>query len=139
MENQFQEQDIIHFPGGIPGFENLTRFVLIEDPETTPIHWLIDPSNPDLAFAVVEPGRFFTDYNIDLSEADQQALNIDSEEEALVLVIITVSDNPCEITANLMGPVIINRKKKLGKQLVLSDSGYPLRKRIVLQQTATCR
>lgn len=139
MENQFQEQDIIHFPGGIPGFENLTRFVLIEDPDTTPILWLLDASNPDLAFAVVEPGQFFSDYHIDLSDADQQTLKLNSEDEALVLVIITVTEDPSDLTANLMGPIIINRKQKIGKQLVLSDSGYPLRKHIKLQQTATCR
>jgi flagellar assembly factor FliW len=32
-----------------------------------------------------------------------------------------------KLTANLVGPIVINVKKKLAKQIVLSDSQYSLR------------
>ena len=54
---------IIHFPGGVPGFEDCRRFVLLQRPEEAPVAWLQGVDDPDLAFAVVEPRHFLAEYH----------------------------------------------------------------------------
>lgn len=112
---------IIHFPGGVPGFENCRRFVLLQRPEEAPVAWLQGVDDPDLAFAVVEPRHFLADYHPPLSPADLEPLKLAAGEEALILIILVLAPEPERITANLQAPVIINRKEKLGAQVYLGE------------------
>ena len=45
----------------------------------------------------------------------------------LVLAIVTIPENPTETTANLQGRVIINTKKKLGRQAISLSDQYHVR------------
>lgn len=112
---------IIHFPGGVPGFEDCRRFVLLQRPEEAPVAWLQGVDDPDLAFAVVEPRHFLADYHPPLSPADLEPLKLAAGEEALILIILVLAPEPERITANLQAPVIINRKEKLGAQVYLGE------------------
>ena len=112
---------IIHFPGGVPGFENCRRFVLLQRPEEAPVAWLQGVDDPDLAFAVVEPCHFLAEYHPPLSPADLEPLKLAAGEEALILIILVLAPEPERITANLQAPVIINRKEKLGAQVYLGE------------------
>lgn len=133
---EVEEKDVIRFPNGLPGFEGLTRFVVIEDDESAPICWFVPVDDQDIAFAVVDPKLFFPDYHVILPKPDQETLHLSNEEDARVLVIVTVSSHPAEMTANLMAPVVINAKEGIGKQVVLSESGYSTRKPLL--DLATC-
>ncbi|MGB4170298.1 MAG: flagellar assembly protein FliW [bacterium] len=112
---------IIHFPGGVPGFEDCRRFVLLQRPEEAPVAWLQGVDDPDLAFAVVEPRHFLAEYHPPLSPADLEPLKLAAGEEALILIILVLAPEPERITANLQAPVIINRKEKLGAQVYLGE------------------
>jgi flagellar assembly factor FliW len=112
---------IIHFPGGVPGFEDCRRFVLLQRPEEAPVAWLQGVDDPDLAFAVVEPCHFLADYHPPLSPAELEPLKLAAGEEALILIILVLAPEPERITANLQAPVIINRKEKLGAQVYLGE------------------
>jgi len=112
---------IIHFPGGVPGFEDCRRFVLLQRPEEAPVAWLQGVDDPDLAFAVVEPRHFLAEYHPPLSPADLEPLKLAVGEEALILIILVLAPEPERITANLQAPVIINRKEKLGAQVYLGE------------------
>jgi len=65
-------------------------------------------------------------YTVELSSADLEDLRITPSTPVGLLAIITVRDNPHRITANLLGPLVINREDGLGKQVVLSASDYSL-------------
>ena len=112
---------IIHFPGGVPGFENCRRFVLLQRPEEAPVAWLQGVDDPDLAFAVLEPRHFLAEYHPPLSPAELEPLKLAAGEEALILIILVLAPEPERITANLQAPVIINRKEKLGAQVYLGE------------------
>ncbi|MGB4668070.1 MAG: flagellar assembly protein FliW [bacterium] len=112
---------IIHFPGGVPGFEDCRRFVLLQRPEEAPVAWLQGVDDPDLAFAVVEPRHFLAEYHPPLSPAELEPLKLAAGEEALILIILVLAPEPERITANLQAPVIINRKEKLGAQVYLGE------------------
>ena len=66
--------------------------------------------DPALAFVVTNPNLFKPDYMIDAYRKDLADINVQNEEDALVLVIVTVPKDPAKMTANLKGPILINTK-----------------------------
>ncbi len=125
---EIEEEKIITMVRGILGFPEYKKYVLIPHRENSPFHWLQSIEQPDLAFVVISPNRFFDDYVFDISDTVQEELKIESVDQVDVLVIVTISpDNPGEITANLLGPIIINAERKLGCQIVLDPNIYPVR------------
>ena len=76
---------------------------------------------------MTSPGQFFKDYTFDLPDQTQQELMITSRDEVDVLVIVTVpAKEPRSLTANLLGPLIINVRKRLACQIVLDPNLYPV-------------
>jgi len=126
-----EEQEILEFPHGIPGFESLQRFILIKPDEEIPFSYLQAVDEPELAFVVTNPFTFFKDYEFDLPEADQSELEVEREDQLVVLVIVTVGDNLAGATANLFAPVVINGELKRGKQVVLHDTAYTTKHHLI--------
>ncbi|MDD3500922.1 MAG: flagellar assembly protein FliW, partial [Candidatus Cloacimonetes bacterium] len=59
-----------------------------------------------------------------------------NEEDALVLVIVTVPKDPAKMTANLKGPILINTKNRLAKQLVIDNNDYSIKYRLLDEEEA---
>ncbi len=125
---EVDESQEIYFPDGLFGFENYKKFYLLENPDS-PFVWLQSSEDPDLAFIMIQPLQFKSDYKLKVSKEDLKSIGIESEEEEILdFAIVTVPpDNPAGMTANLQGPVIINVKKKLGKQAISLIDDYPVR------------
>ena len=126
-EIEIDENKIITIPEGLPGFPGYERFALLEDPNTVPFCWLQSQHEPDLALLVMKPFVFKPDYKVDLDAVIQmQGWKEASREDLSVYVVINISNRQenKEITANLIGPIVINTKKKEGVQVVLSDTTY---------------
>lgn len=125
MDNVFNdEKPQILFPQGLYGFEEYTNFIL-QDSECEPFMWLQSEQESSLAFLVVDPFLFFPDYEIDVDDKSLKELGITKPEDVYVLSIITISKTrPLGITANLQGPVVINKKNNKARQVVLLDSKW---------------
>lgn len=125
LEKQVQE---LQFVGqGLLGFEQLLRYTLsVYDPQT-PFYWLRSQEDENAAFIVMEPCYLVEDYAFDLPDELATELEIAHSEEAFVLVILRIPENMQEMTANLAGPLVFNRRTCRGKQLVLESALYPLR------------
>ena len=54
----------------------------------------------------------------------QDKLNIKDEKDVAVYSIVVVPKDVKKMTANLLGPIIINVKERLGKQVILDDPRY---------------
>ncbi len=133
MADMQDEVKQLTFPAGLPGFPELQRFALqkwVEDPEM-PYSVLVSLDDPDIRFLVAPPEAFFANYVFDISDADAASLQLESPDDALVLVFITVPEKPNDATANLLGPVVINTKTLIGAQIVLADSGMPVKQPLV--------
>lgn len=122
---EVEETKIIRLPDGLLGFPEITRFALIEASDDGTYFWLQALDNPELSFLSLIPWGFFPDYEPEISDADQAVLELDSPEQALVLCLITISDDA--VTANLLGPVIINSISGTGRQIVLERTDYSTR------------
>lgn len=124
-ELDIDEKKIIAFPEGLPGFEEEKEFVIINnEDEENPFCWLQSVKNPDLAFVIVDPFFVFSDYSVDLSETVQEKLKIKDEKDVAVYSIVVVPEDLKKMTANLLGPIVINVRERLGKQVILDDPRY---------------
>ena len=114
----------ISFERGIPGFEENKRFVLLDSDDIKPFYWLVNIEDPDLAFVLVDPQNFLSDYQPKIYESDMVELKSDPNDTLMIFAMITLSSDPVKSTANLLGPLLINITKKLGKQIVVVDEQY---------------
>ena len=115
----------------ILGFEGLADFCLIEVEELSPFLWLQSIENPAVAFLVVNPLAVFPDYRIEINPKEIAELRVDDVQQVETYVIITVPEDPRRVSVNLQGPILINTENRLAKQLVLVNSGYRVRHRLL--------
>lgn len=120
----YSKQDIITFPAGIPGFEKKKEFVLASIPDYAPFEWLVSVDGSLLRFAVLNPLLFRPDYAPKFQKEQLVDLGIEKPEDVLLYVIVTIRENPLESTSNLVGPIIINKAKRIGKQVIIEDDAY---------------
>lgn len=123
----------LHFAGGLPGFPDARRFVLLRlGDETSPFSVLRSLDDEvDLEFVVTHPGLFFPDYEPEIDDDTAARLELQSADDALLLVIVTVGDPVAASTANLLGPIVVNRHTRAAAQAVLGNSGYATREALV--------
>ncbi|MCD1654881.1 flagellar assembly protein FliW [Treponema zuelzerae] len=114
------EKQIITLELGFYGFAQFKRFALL-DAEQKPFIWVQSLEKEDLAFLVLDPFIFRPDYEIDVDDSLLSSLEIDSPSDVLVFVLVTIPGNGSPITANLQGPLIVNKKNNKALQAVLSD------------------
>lgn len=122
------------FPQGLFGFESYTKFSLIEA-EYKPFYWLQSEEDKTLSFLVVDPFIFFDDYELDIDDNSLKSIGVTSPSDVVVMTIITIPGNNGKITANLQGPLIINKTNNLGMQFVLSDPKWTTKHELVAKQT----
>ncbi len=124
-EIEIAEDEIICFKDGIPGFEALKKYVVIENPdEDMPFQWLQSVEETDLAFVIINPFIFRKDYDFEVPQNVIDRLEITSQQDVLVYSIVVVPEDVSKMTANLKAPLIINNKNKQGKQLLLDIEEY---------------
>ncbi len=126
-EIEVDETQELTFPNGLFGFDNYKKFYILENPES-PFIWLQSSDEHGLAFIMIHPMQFKSDYELKILENDYNDIEIkDKEKELLDFVIVTIPADPSEMTANLQGPVVININKKLGKQVISLKEEYTVK------------
>ena len=119
------ESKILTFPGGLLGFPDIERFALVDAGDGDTYFWLQSVDDPQLAFLAAVPWAFFPGYEPVLSDADQEALGLASAEDATLFCLLTITEDA--VTANLLGPLVVNSRTREGRQVVLGDSEYSTR------------
>lgn len=129
----FQSRDelILEFPQGLVGYPDLTRLRLFEPQDSYPLKFLQAEDRPEVSFPCIEIGAIRPDFEAPLSEEEAADLALEKPEEALLLALVTVPGEARMMTANLAGPLVVNVRSRLGRQLVLPMDRYPLRHRII--------
>lgn len=132
---EIEEDRIFNFLVPILGFEHLKNFVLVDHAQDSPFKWLQSTEDANIAFIVTNPIHFGIEYEFTVSEEDTKKLELTNAEDALVLTIVYIPPGaPQLMTANLAGPILINIKKKTGMQLVLTDSKFTTKHRLIQDQ-----
>ena len=127
---EVDERQKIRIPQGLFGFENIKDYVLL-DSEQEPFYWLQSITDQAIAFVLINPFVFCPLYEVNMSNDELKEIGIDSPDKALIFVIVTIPPDGSPITANLQGPIVINRDTKEGKQAVLADIRWQTRHSIL--------
>lgn len=129
------DESVITITGGLLGFPDANSFLRLPVDDAEGWVWLQSTSDPELAFLAITAFRFFPDYDIELPDADAESIGLADPDTAEILALVTVRDNDDgaieAITANLLGPIVINTSASKGRQVVLSDSRYSTREAVV--------
>jgi flagellar assembly factor FliW len=128
---EVEETDFLHFKQGIPGFLEEKKFTLLAMDYDSPFYIMQSAKTSELGFVVANPFSFFKDYEFDLADHDKEALKISNEAEIGVYTILTVKEPFSETTVNLQAPIIINHSSNLAKQVILNDTTYTTRHKII--------
>jgi flagellar assembly factor FliW len=127
-------EDILEFPEGILGFNDLRRFVLLDDPNDEIFAWLQSCEVSQIAFPVLEPELFSQTYQVSLTKHDLESLNLPTTTGQTPRIrsfsIITIPEDPTQMTANLKAPIVINIEKRIARQIVLQDNNLAIREPI---------
>ena len=117
---EVDEKQKIKIPQGLFGFEDYTDFILM-DAEQQPFFWLQSINEVDIAFILINPFLFRPDYEVNVGNDELAEIEITSPENALIFSIVTIPQDGGPMTANLQGPLIINKEKMTGMQAILTD------------------
>jgi flagellar assembly factor FliW len=116
---------ILKFPEGLIGFPNCTEYVVIDlEPSGDGLKLLQCVNEPDLGFVTLDPHWAFGDYDPELCPDDLEGLDVESPDDLVLLSVVTVPKDVRKMTANLQAPLVINPKKRLGKQVIVASPEY---------------
>jgi len=121
-ELEVGDEKVILFPWGIPGFEHLKRFVLLEEKA---FFWLQSVDEEEVVFAVCDPFLYFPGYEVEIPSHECEILGLSGTGDVVVLAIMSFRSSQ-EISVNLLAPLVINCKLRLGKQIILENTPYGL-------------
>jgi flagellar assembly factor FliW len=119
---------VIHLPEGLIGYEGHRRYYLLSLEDYLPFRWLVSATDHDLAFAIADPGYFLDDaYPLTLGGSDAELLDLRATDPVEVYTILSQGEGGKGITANLKGPLVVNSRTRLAKQILLYSARLSVR------------
>ena len=115
-------ETLFSFPQGIAGFEDCKRFKIFHEEGKPTVFWLQSIDNLEAIFPIVIPEALDIEYQIELSDADCELIEVKSLEDVVVVVIVYRDEaQGGRIAANARSPVILNLNNRKGMQKVLQN------------------
>lgn len=126
---EVNEDQIITVPAGLIGFPEDKRYILLEHKKGSPFLWFQSVDHGSLAFVLIDPLLFKPDYTVQLGQEDRRVLELPPGNAGLqILVLVNISrEETVEITANLLGPILLNAPRRLARQTILYQGNYSTR------------
>ena len=132
---EVNERQRITFPSGLFGFESFKDYVLL-DAEQQPFYWLQSLDVEQVAFVLINPFLFRPDYEMNIDNEELLPIGITDPGKAVIFSIVTVSSDDTPMTANLQGPLVINRDSRMGIQAILTDTRWRTKHDILAELNA---
>jgi flagellar assembly factor FliW len=119
----FNEADILVFPWGIPGFDDLRSFVSLQLETQDQIIWLQSLDDVSVSLPLGDPWAFFPDYDPKIPSFASLSLDLAKPEDfTLLAVMVGTPGGPTFM--NLFAPIIINLKTRTARQVPLDTTRY---------------
>ena len=125
-EIEYDPANVLHFPEGVIGFEELRDFVVMPNQKEGPLFWIQSVEDPQVAFVLSDPTNFFLDYKVVPDSRERTKLGIAAEDEVYNLVVVTVHRDRT-ITFNLQAPILYAPKENRALQVILDNGQYQSR------------
>ncbi|MDR2493653.1 MAG: flagellar assembly protein FliW [Spirochaetaceae bacterium] len=135
---EVDERQKITFSQGLFGFESCKDYVLL-DAEQQPFYWLQSLDSKDVAFVLINPFQFRSDYEVDIDNEEMAEIGVSDPEKVLIFAIVTIPLAGGPMTCNLQGPLIINRDTRCGRQVVLTNPRWRIKHDVLAELGAAGR
>lgn len=127
---EVDQNHVINIPDGLFGFEEYTDFALIES-QYKPFIWLQSLKEQNLAFLLIDPFIICSDYEADIDDRELLKIGIKDPADVTVMTVVTVPSDGSAVTANLQGPLIINKKNHKCMQAILDGTKWTTKHNIL--------
>ena len=115
---------IIEFPSGLIGLGG-QRYALLARSEESAFAWLHSMDDPSLAIPITDPWRFFSDYEIELSDEEAERIGLQDIADTTVWVTVRAAEALEDFCANLRAPILVVGAS--GHQIINQASVAPVR------------
>jgi flagellar assembly factor FliW len=122
---------VIHFEEGLIGFSEFKDFVLMENDSVAPFRLLQSLESPSVGFLVLEASTLVPGYNELVPAREWESLSLAAKTKPLAFVIVVIGSTLEASTGNFQAPLLVNYEKMVGKQVILTDSGFSVRQSLV--------
>lgn len=129
-EIEIAEEKVIVFEEGVPGFEGLHRFVLIDSEEGV-FNYLQSLDDGNICFVITDPYQVFKEYAPVINESYFEKLGGGRDEEFAVYSVVCIRNSIDESTINLAGPLLIQTEYKKGIQVITEDRKYNTKHKLI--------
>ena len=121
------EEEMLHFPEGLFGFEEEKEFFLLpfEGSEGSLLCFQ-SAATPGLAFVAMNPFSLKPDYAPRLTPGELKAMGAERSEELCFYALCVVRSPVSDSTVNLRCPVVINDETRRAVQVILEDQTYKM-------------
>jgi len=110
---------VLCFVAPLLGFEAFRKYALLPIPGAGPFFCLQSLEEPQLAFPVLRENELAIEYP--LSPEDLRHVAATSRDETTCWVVVALPADGRPLRPNFRAPVIVNEKKQLAAQIVVSD------------------
>lgn len=116
---------VITMTSPLLGFPDALRFVLRPHGANSPFMWLQSLDKPELAFVVIQAATLLNDYRPAIPASSRRDLQLSGHTPPDLLLLLTIPQGkPNEMTANLLGPLVVNPAQRLACQVLLDPAHY---------------
>ena len=121
------EDQILHFPRGLFGFEEEKAFFLLPfEGSGGSLLCFQSAATPALAFVAMDPVMLSPDYAPVLTAEELRELGVERSEELCFYTLCVVRNPASESTVNLRCPVAINDRTRQAVQVILEEGRYQM-------------
>lgn len=127
---------MVTFPDGIPGFETLKHYLLGEVRDYPPFMLMISEEDKTISLLLLSVEYVYR-YNRKLRSLYKKYCGVYTNGQAEhfdTYLVLHCDHDPETITANLKAPIMIENRKRIGKQLILDTEElschYPLKTKV---------
>ena len=129
---EYDERAVLDIQEGMLGFSQHKRYLLIENEDIQPFKLLQSIDDRYVAFPVIDPRIVVNDYALGISQEDIRSLGIELDSDIVTLVVVIIPEDPVRTTVNFKAPLLINHRRMIGKQIILTESHYHTMQPLVL-------
>ncbi|MCQ2978533.1 MAG: flagellar assembly protein FliW [Clostridia bacterium] len=130
-EIEVQDDQILDFIGGVPGFDG-NRYVLLNssNEENSPFVWLQSLDDTNIALVLLNTFMLYPDYAPDVNDEFLGVLEFENREDLAVFSVMVIPEKMEDMTVNLKAPIIINNKNRKAIQVICDNSNYEIKHKV---------
>lgn len=118
---------VIKFLNGLPGFEELKEFIILEADESKPLYWLQSTENMHVCLPMIIPFELMEDYFVEIHDSELNDIDITDQNDLMLMNVVVIPEDITKMTANMAAPIVINAKSGIGKQIIIDSKELSVR------------